>query len=76
VIPDAAVEAAARAVFEQQYEPEEWKLVVWQTRQRHLDDARLALDAAAPHLMAQAWDEGKDVRRCDGVPPNPYRSQA
>jgi len=72
VIPDAAVEAAAIALAAQDmrgFDPGSF-----------IPDARAALEAAAPHLLAdakaEAWDEGKDVRRCDGVPPNPYRSQA
>ena len=63
MIPDAAVEAAARAVFEQQYEPEEWELVVIQTQQRYIDEARLALAAAAPYMHKVAWAEGYDAAK-------------
>ena len=78
VIPDAAVEAAAVAVYGAECADlgadEEPKV-----KASYLSDARAALEAAAPHMLeeakADAWDEGKNVRRCDGVPPNPYRSQ-
>jgi len=38
-----------------------------------------AIEAAAPHLMAQAWDEGNiagifDLPSEDHATPNPYRS--
>jgi len=67
VIPDEAVEAglAAHLSFK---------------NQRSMDNSanliRRILEAAAPHLMAAAWDEGYDF--ClgivpDGVTGNPYR---
>lgn len=42
-IPDEAVEAAAKAIAGE----------YWRTA---MDDARAALEAAAPFLMARAWD--------------------
>ena len=38
------------------------------------------LEAAAPHMLAEAWDEGYDAADYDAPHsikrPNPYRSQA
>jgi len=74
VIPESAVDAAARADYGDGWDrASEWE------RSAYLDHSKLLLEAAAPHMLeeakADAWDEGKNVRRCDGVPPNPYRSQ-
>jgi hypothetical protein len=71
VIPEAAVEAGARALAARNRRPEEWQ---W-----YLSEARSALEAAAPHLMAEAWDEGNiagifDLPSEDHATPNPYRS--
>lgn len=86
VIPAEAVEAAAKAAFAQTYDASEWELVVIQTQARYMRDARTALEAAAPHMLAEAkadaWDEGKYAHdhylfnRHQGVrrPENPYRS--
>lgn len=41
-----------------------------------LQDARRALEAAAPHMLAGAWDEGWDKRDKYDIAFNPYRSQA
>jgi hypothetical protein len=67
-ISDEAVEAAAKAI----------------SRSLGLnltDQARLALEAAAPHMLANAWDEGNiagvfDLPSEQHATPNPYRSQA
>jgi hypothetical protein len=66
-IPDEAVEAAARALAERSRCPEEWQ---W-----YLSEARTALEAAAPHLMAAAWDEAIDWTP-EHRPANPYRKAA
>jgi hypothetical protein len=74
VIPEAAVEAAAKAMaFSDHNDTEAWTA--------YKNDARAALEAAAPHLIqaakAEAWDEG--YRGCyerymyEPVPDNPYR---
>ena len=62
VIPDAAVEAAVSAWMGRKLQPGNW------TQE---DGMRAALEAAAPYLMAQAWDEG-----CadGGWNDNPYRT--
>lgn len=67
-IPEAAVEAAARADY-----GEGWESATEWERSAYIDHATQLLTAAAPYIAADAWDEGKNVRRCDGVPPNPYR---
>lgn len=77
MIPDEAVEAAVKA---------------WDRHwgARYGDDAmdemgeevRIALEAAAPHMLAEAWDEGCEAMHATTGgewPPihedNPYRSQ-
>ena len=35
-----------------------------------------ALEAAAPHIAAEAWDEGRESVDFDSCGLNPYRSQA
>ena len=52
MIPDAAVEAAALAMFVRTYERDEWETVINQTKYRYLQDARLALEAALPYMLA------------------------
>ena len=56
-IPDEAVEAAAKAIFG---DPtgETWALQLPEVQERSREDARLALEAAAPLLTAAAWDDG------------------
>lgn len=69
MIPEEAVEAALAA--NRAYKS-----------QRGIDNAekqmRAVLEAAAPYLKAEAWDEGYDYCNGDGVSEwvgNPYRSQ-
>jgi len=65
VIPEAAVEAAARAICA---ERGEWSIFEWDQdvispryKVKYIKQARAALEAAAPHLIqaakAEAWDE-------------------
>ena len=76
MIPDAAVEAAHNAIIGGNEMTGPDIALDFLSREQ----VRRILEAAAPHMLAEAkadaWDEGKNVRRCDGVPPNPYRSQA
>jgi hypothetical protein len=66
-ISDEAVEAAVEAVWEHGE--------VIQTREYAAELARAALEAAAPHLMAVAWDEGLSAGHHDRrLNANPYRS--
>ena len=77
MIPAAAIEAAARALADElqsEYLPEAW-----------MDIATAALEAAAPYMLAAAWDEAlkraaevaweHDASASSGVSqiPNPYR---
>jgi hypothetical protein len=74
VIPDDAVEAAARALAARNRRPEEWQF--------YLSEAMSALEAAAPHLMAAAWSHGHHDGAVDQMlhmenggaktTPNPY----
>lgn len=68
MIPAEAVEAAVGALHESWCEHatrEQWATI--------LTDA---LEAAAPHMLAEAWEEGKEAGMLDYYhAPNPYRSQ-
>jgi hypothetical protein len=81
-IPDAAVDAAAKAYYDLGFSS--WEGAHEDTREVQRDDMRAALEAAAPHLMSQAWDEGEaagqdnaDSNRGYDIEHkrNPYRSQ-
>ena len=92
MIPDAAVEAAARAMAPAVWGPSVWQFAAHgeapadardRVQQQALKDARAALEAAAPHMLAEVWDEGfEDGKRQDAEGDdgprfvNPYRSQA
>lgn len=76
MIPDEAVEAAAKAIFG---DPtgETWALQMPETQARFREDARLAIEAAAPLLTGPAWDDGyghgyrhgqADCKQADGHP--------
>lgn len=83
MIPEAAVEAAAVAWVGRQ---------VWQDcdeawKADYMERTRLALEAATPHLLSGAWDEGfdrgfydplagRDRDPSESRTPNPYRSQS
>jgi len=74
-VPDEAVEAAARV----QYEAElgiNWSGQPSPLKRGYLDDARRMLEAAAPLIAAQAWDEGwkAGAEWMEPTGPNPYRS--
>jgi len=85
VIPDEAVEAAARAVYEDTF-GKPWADESEDYRNELRETQRAALEAAAPHLMAVAWDEahfaaiGCDSTCCDYMHDaprgdmNPYRN--
>ena len=77
-IPDAAVEAAARVIHSQHEQSplEDWSEDFQLAARR---DARAALEAAAPHLMAEAWEQGADAEFGRAVlnrarQANPYRA--
>lgn len=72
VIPAEAVEAAAKAMYAQDGGVGEFKLSVYE------DYAAAMLEAAAPHMLAGAWDEGwlVGIDKCAGDlygATNPYR---
>ena len=80
VIPAEAVEAAAKALRKKfnGYEVER----PWDSRDQRTtyhNDAIAALEAAAPYMLAAAWDEGYDgaIDAYDGRNvSNPYRKPA
>ena len=59
MIPDEAVEAAARQLFDQDKGEVSWGEVSDEIRNYYRYEARKILEAAAPHLMAAAWEEGR-----------------
>lgn len=61
-IPDEAVKAAAEAYINA-------------TRPVGLAEIEAILEAAAPHMLAGAWDEGRESVDFDSCGLNPYRSQ-
>lgn len=63
MIPTEAVEAAAKAIFAQQYDPDEWTRAVAGMRDRCKRDARAALEAAAPHMLGDAKPKEATVVR-------------
>jgi len=80
-ISDEVVEAAARAGYKVAVFADEtasWDDLSEDQCQVWIDDARHILEAVAPHLMAQAWDEGADAEFQRSVmkrqrDANPYR---
>lgn len=68
VIPEAVIEAAALAVFTQAYERADWDLITNQIKSIYMRDARLGLEAAAPHIAAQALEEA--AYAFEGLPMN------
>jgi hypothetical protein len=86
VIPDAAVEAAARAAYgaADNYGLTHWEDLSESRRGPYERIARAALEAAAPHMLAakaEAWDEGESSGQDNSaayqtggeVARNPYR---
>jgi len=83
-IPEAAVEAAAEAIYERRFGPKGWDGLPDKPRKQYADDARSILEAAAPYLMEQAWDEceraeyvitlNADEAAWEAVKANPYRT--
>lgn len=74
-IPAEAIEAAAMAILA--VTPDVWELQSTGTKDRYRWDAQAALEAAAPHLLAEAWEAGKEAGHLDyHWTPNPYRSRS
>lgn len=75
-ITDEAVEAAAAANFGSK---RGWADAGDAYKAAARAQARRMLEAAAPYMLARAWNEGYDYHRGitpDGLTGNPYRSQA
>lgn len=62
-IPEAAVEAAARAIYERTFGPEGWGGLPEKPRKQYADDARFILEAAAPHMLADIERDLSDAKR-------------
>ena len=87
VIPEAAVEAAAKVLWDKELMAP-WSSVPDGFKAPFRRDARAALEAAAPHMLAGAWDvayaqgiEDERMSASSGTDygpnrNNPYRSQA
>lgn len=58
VIPAEAVEAAARASFERANPRYVWADIEPHWKAAYVENHRAALEAAAPHMLAGAWNEG------------------
>jgi hypothetical protein len=83
MIPDEAVEAVARLNYEDEW-GDDWDKQVPSYCEIYRKRARRILEAAAPHLMAIAWDEGYEAGydrgewdaapiRKEPIQENPYR---
>ena len=81
MIPAEAVEAAANAILAAGNYASRWEDLPVFMQNQFTRDARIALEAAAPYMLAakaEAWDEGREATieaydgRGDGS--NPYRA--
>lgn len=82
VIPEAAIEAAAK-VYCGRY-ISEWEDASPEYREAELATFRAILEAAAPHMLAEAWDKAVQLADDEGCllyhqakglkAANPYRS--
>jgi hypothetical protein len=78
VIPAEAVEAAAKAAFARTHPHGNFRLAIRELQDRYLSEARAALEAAAPYMLAEAWEEGYTLGYADCANkqesnrPNPY----
>jgi hypothetical protein len=71
MIPEEAVAAAAKGIASANLRGRAWDECDDELRNHFRRDARAALEAAAPHIMAAAWERGRE----DGYHhrPNPYK---
>ena len=61
-IPDEAVEAAARVLYTEDHAwADQWEDVPQEVRERFRARALVTIDAAAPHIKAQALREASDA---------------
>jgi hypothetical protein len=63
MIPNDAVEAAALALFERDYGVDDWGITNEQVKAAYLDEARAALEAAAPHMLSHERQQTADAHR-------------
>jgi len=61
-IPDTAIEAAAKAVYEA-FSSRAWENCEPLNRTDYYEDARLGLKAAAPHIAAEALRDAAEAMR-------------
>jgi hypothetical protein len=74
LIPDEAVEAVAMVLVEDGAYGVPWGDASGDDRAEAMGKARILLKAAAPFMMAQAWQEGHDhFERKGWSEQNPYR---
>lgn len=73
-IPAAAVEAAARADYYNVMVEVEAPFEVYENREWWLNNSRIALAAAAPHIAAQALRDILADAPESGRPPTPFTS--
>jgi hypothetical protein len=71
VIPAEAIEAAAKAIYGLGVPDWHWDERDKELQDLYRDDARAALEAAAPHMLKGAYDLG--FLHGSTEPPNPYR---
>ena len=89
MIREAAVEAAAEELWDRRREVSQWADLGGDIKDLIRKDVRRTLEAAAPHMLAQAWESGANAAwerstpivngqnyqwRYSGDPINPYRS--
>lgn len=67
MIPDAAVEAAAKQLFAQDSGEAAWGEVREAIRNHYRGEVMSVLEAAAPHMLSEAWNEGKAATFADPV---------
>jgi hypothetical protein len=78
VIPAEAVEAAAKGLAAANLRFKPWDDLDDVARNHFMRDARAALEAAAPYMLAEAWEEGYTLGYADCANkqesnrPNPY----
>jgi ribosomal protein L22 len=68
---DEAVESAAAAIHSRTSSAQPWREVRQDVRGEYISDAIAALAAAAPQLIAEAWERGRED--CYHHRPNPYK---
>lgn len=75
MIPDEALDAAVDALVASRLGDHKGI-----NGEEFVEAARAALEAAAPYMLADAWEEGRqaeeDTPPLHRAAPNPYRSQA